>query len=364
MDEQAILSLLEQWGKLRNFTVTRDAALEGRSGTPYDVPLLFEHEEGVAAVYVHDAEGWDYEHVVDDIGAQALVVFDPERRVTPAPRIWVWGREELSTALGDDFVAMAMGEDPQDWPFREGKQIVPRPRAEPTLESELSIDDAMELLPGMDLIGDVDDLLAPEMDMDLSTLSEVKDDEQAEGSIQRMTVLRGDARNMVASELPDLISQKLVLRPEWVLEYRCHLLVEGSLDSQSVTGHLAIDARNKTVRTLTELPATTNALDEEFERLQIREVGATPKEAAQDAIQRIHTRKAKVEVHDPEEDLIYTELRPVKPDPRDLTIGEPTLMYRPLWMLEGQAGRITLDATTGEVLDGSLRSRSTDSIEL
>ena len=27
MDEQAILSLLEQWGKLRNFTLSRDAAL-------------------------------------------------------------------------------------------------------------------------------------------------------------------------------------------------------------------------------------------------------------------------------------------------------------------------------------------------
>lgn len=124
-----LVHLLEELFNLHGHRVTRDAALEGRSGTVYTVPLLAEghttllvtgHFDGTVLTATDVTE---FLTTVDDTGADLGVLCHagattPEAVAIAGSRILLWGRDQMVRLLGEMQLAQCLDESPPMLPLR------------------------------------------------------------------------------------------------------------------------------------------------------------------------------------------------------------------------------------------------------
>lgn len=107
------------------FAVSPEAALEGRSGTVYTVPILAESAAGAIVVSGHldaspleRAEVDEFARCVADVGAdRGVLLHMGETLAEPAGTVLLWDRATVARLLGEARLAEALGEAPPELPL-------------------------------------------------------------------------------------------------------------------------------------------------------------------------------------------------------------------------------------------------------
>ncbi len=122
-----LCALLADAFTVQGYTVSQDAALEGRSGTVYTVPLLAEGESAILLDCVLDGPlderaVLDLVAILDDAGGDRGVLCHlgeatDEARSAAGDRVILWGRDTLVRVLGEARLAAAVGGVPAELPL-------------------------------------------------------------------------------------------------------------------------------------------------------------------------------------------------------------------------------------------------------
>lgn len=136
MHDATLMDLLGEVFTTHGYDCTRQAALEGRSGTVYTIPLLAESEE--RAVIVDADLGSDplaqeavaaVEDVMHDVGADHAVLchLGTVASDLDATDVALWGQDMLLHVIGDAQVSQAVGTTPEPLRFhtRDRQERVP-----------------------------------------------------------------------------------------------------------------------------------------------------------------------------------------------------------------------------------------------
>lgn len=393
------MDLLAQALGHHGFTVTASAALEGRSGTVYTIPLLAErddqafivdaHLDGVVPQEVLD----DLLKVQDDVGADGCVLAHLEPVEATDSPVALWGQDALIRVLGQaalstateyvapepDMLAAPVHDAP---PVAESlSELLPPAFHEAedglSLLDIESLGDASEDDAEEDFLSELDALVDPS-DLDSLADSDVADAPEA-ASAAEATMPPTDAKfallpvQCTAKEAANLVRERLfeagavqmVLHPVYLFDYECDLLAEGSLRYDTIHGRLQVHGTHKHVR---EVDAEAvdpagfgrplDAVPREEKVLRIQEDRA--KQLSRDYLVEAHTRLVDVEVDDDEHGYAYTEKRKVAPRPDHIRLAPKGVFYRVTWRVFGPNGHVDVDGMTGEVQEQALQTPDPD----
>ncbi len=417
MHQPTLRELLADLFAAHGYRVSQDTALEGRSGTLYNIPILAEDDDRYVLVdCAAEEEPVGQETldalatVIDDAGADvAVLVHLGDVDGVPDPSVLLWDRHQVAALVGDSIVAQAGGWAPLQLPLRARRVLAQTPPID--LTSELAAaaspsignrepdwheaDDALDFA-----AFDLDALASPELGSDSSTAPEgpsptpgppghsllaralretvpaARAAPPREGSTSRddafpclpMNVTLEQARHLVRDQIANVERAGLILQPVWIFDYECDLLVGGTLRSETTIGRIEVHATSREVRPIDDPIAP--------EPLRHLPVGIDPEErplrtsqerALQEARQAVvaaNTRVVQVQSDDPEDNFTVSEKKRVEPRPDHVRLTCLGTFHRPLWRLSGVNGSVELDAVTGELATQQLRSSSSSAVML
>lgn len=375
--------------KAHGYSCTTQAALEGRSGTVYTVPLLAERDGEAAVFDVHDG---DVPHdlprsvleVRDDVAAQHAVLCHTGSEPRPVPGIRFWGPRELSRLFGDALLREAAGvgvpeplvaapqvpdeETERVRPVAESvEQILPGAFAEPETSLDL---DAFET---MDLSGlDAQDEPEPVPE----SVPEPEPVHDFASSAARFTypvlpvlVTQAEAREQARERLFNVTHVEMVLQPVHLLDYECDLMGKGTLRYDTVQGRVQVHGTDKTVREVDPLavdPAGfTRLADLSGFPADERTLRASHDRADHNArtfLTEAHTRTVDVQVEDEEYNVSYTEKTKVRPRPDHIRLQHLGVFHRVVWRVRGPNGHVDIDALTGADVQEALQTPDPDAV--
>ena len=397
----ALMDLLAQALQHHGYTVTPSAALEGRSGTVYTIPLLAESDERALLIDAH-LDGvvpaqvpQDLVDVRDDVGADGCVLAHLDVVESHGADVTTWGRDDLVRILGEAALAVATDTEAPALPLASGT-----PETAPVAES------LAELLPpafqedeadGPDLadfslidlesLGEVatmeaGDMPAPkpaDFEAELDALVDPADAVEAtvreepvamEVPAARFPILPAqctakEAADQVRERLFDARNVQMVLHPVCLFDYECDLLAEGSLRYDTVQGRLQVHGTHKHV-----LDVDPEAIDPAgfgrplgdvpFEEKALRINEDRAKELSRDFLVEAHTRLVDVQVDDDDHGFAYTEKRKVAPRPDHIRLAAKGIFHRVTWRVFGPNGHVDVDGMTGAVQEQRLQTPDPD----
>lgn len=160
---------------------------------------------------------------------------------------------------------------------------------------------------------------------------------------------------------------ELLLQPVHLFDYQCDLLVEGSLQYDTVEGRLEVHGTSKAVQDVDPLhldPAKVRPLPADLagraEQKTLRVKPDAARDRVRDHLLETHTRTVEIETGDPDEDYSITERKKVAPRPDQIRIDPLGVVLRPFWRLLGPNGAMLVDAIEGRVVEESLKSPDPD----
>ncbi|MEA3190724.1 MAG: hypothetical protein QOD77_1306 [Thermoplasmata archaeon] len=126
-----VADLLSGLFGLHGYTVSPEAALEGRSGAVYTVPILAESESGTIVVSGHldgsplERDAIDeFARCVADVGADRGVLLHlGEEAAEPAGHVVLWDRATLVRLLGETRLAEALGDPLPEMPLEQPHRV-------------------------------------------------------------------------------------------------------------------------------------------------------------------------------------------------------------------------------------------------
>ncbi len=413
MHQPTLRELLADLFANHGYTVSHDAALEGRSGTLYTIPLLAEDGERYVLVDCADDPVEqetldDLAQVVADVGADiAVLAHTGIQRGAASPAITVWDRNQIAALVGDALVASALGVAPAGLNLRSKRVLAQTDGIDLTagldadyMDQDDSDEAEVELgFPGFDLDG----LTALTADQPPASSPQKSDASQASpGPVRsrsadsllaralRETVPRpgpdapaatppgfpclameidlDQARHLVRQQLSAVERAGLVLQPVWIIDYECDLLIEGTLRSETVSGCIEVHGTSRMVTQLegdvTPGPLVYLPDGMEPEERPLRTSRERALSQAHQAIVAAHTRVVQVQSHDPEDNFTVSEKKRVEPRPDHVRLKCRGTFHRPLWRLSGVNGTVEVDAVTGDVMNQQLRSSSRNAVML
>lgn len=384
------MDLLAEVLATHGYNCTRQAALEGRSGTVYTVPLLAESD---ARALIVDAQMGDdvvplgaigdMADVLHDVGADTAILCH-RGAVESGERqdgVLLWGHDHLVQIIGDAQLAAALDEAPE--PLVLERRNVPSagPLAEslhellPTAffdgvsgDADAALDhpeqETVELvspfdlvaMESMDLLGDLEHNMEGPMDRALQ-------DEAAPATafshpLLPIRLTPDEARLSLRGRMDRIDAVQMVLQPVHILDYECDLLIEGSLRYDTINGRIQVHGTDKLAievdreavdpqgfTRLSELPALPH-----HERT-LRTTDERAKERATAFLLEAHTRMVDVEVDEPDSGFSYTEKKKVSPRPDHIRLAPMGVFHRVLWRFTGPAGQVDIDSLTGMVAE-------------
>lgn len=386
---QRLMECLEGVLRFHGHATTRDAALEGRSGTVYTIPMLAECDE---RAYVVDAflDGVvpaevieQLEEVCRDVGADGAVLCHLEAAETVgSDKVCLWGRDELVRLIGDAQLAEAtdgtarppvMEAKPKpDAPVAESlSDLLPPAFKEPerTGEAPMTTVD----LDALEGLGDgfLDDIAPAEPAPDQAPSIPGPDaPEPAVHPLLPVRVLPEEAKAMVRERLFDASHLEMVLQPVHLVDYECDLLAEGSLRYDTVSGRLQVHGTDKHVIEVdpdaidpdgfTKLPRDEPPRNERVLRVSDERA----KERSRSFLVEAHTRLVDVQVEDNDGSYSYTEKKHVAPRPDHIRLHPLGVYHRVLWRVHGPNGHVDVDAITGALVEQRLQTPDPGTIML
>lgn len=362
-----LCALVAEVFKAHGYKVTAEAALEGKSGTVYAAPLLVEGEQfallverrGVDELVTREMVT-ELGRVVEDTGADKAVFAYLGRIEDDAqdPAVVLWNADIVQELIGNAAV-VPLGVPATTLPLAPKEPAPPAQAAPETLElpqaflEDVAMEEASE--PPLDL-HQLDSLATGE----LETL--------ANYPVAPIVIEGMVAEQKVKSQLYGATSRELVLSPIHVYEYECDLLMEGSLNYDTITGLLEVNASKEVTelgpqfhpKLAGELPPGLTEVEERAMKLNV-ERGQI---LAHEHIMEAHTRTVDVETYDEESDLSMTERKKVSPRPDQVRLQNVGTIHRPYWRIVGPNGSSLVDAVTGEVVGSELRNYDPDIVML
>lgn len=385
MHDSPLMELMEHVLEAHGFSCTRNAALEGRSGTVYTVPLLAEDEEHhvIVDAQLEDdplpmAAVADMCEVLEDVGAN-IAVLCHTGRVEPGTeqeQILLWDPETMRAVIGDTLLAQATGQAPAPLPLQRSpmpvaesiSDIMPAAFQDEPAEVDLA---ALEQLEGAPFALDVDALAMAD------TASTAVDDGPRHDAADPGTtfgypllpvrITPDEARIQLKDRLGQVHDVQMVLQPVHLYDYECDLLAEGSLRYDTVSGRVQVHGTDKVV-----IEVDPEAVDPEgYTRLselpaipgQERTLRATPERAKQrctDFLMTAHSRMVDVEVEDDDNGYSYTEKRKVEPRPDHVRLHHVGTFHRVVWRFIGSGGQVDVDALDCTIIEEVLNRPDPD----
>lgn len=406
-----LLAALSDALRHHGLTVSEDAALEGRSGAVYQIPLLVEadgeaflldlYANGIMPAEVAERLA----DITDDVGASGAILCHLEAAATTDADVRLWGRDDLVRIIGESAFAAA-GLDarpPVLVPERSGPPVaeslsdllppafeddapkngVDLLEAEPAVAfdgmSMFDTDDGIRLegledLPMADLLDDELGLDSPVPAFD--RLPGQQESPAAPPATQYaypllpVRITTQEAVHRVKDRLFRVNAIEMVLQPVHLLDYECDLLAEGSLRYDTVRGRIEVHGTDKHITEVEpeavdpagftkEIPADIEAT----ERTN-RVTDERAKERGRTYLVEAHTRMVPVQIEDADGAFSYTEKKRVAPRPDHVRLHHLGTFHRILWRLRGPNGKADVDALTGQVVEETLASPDTDTIIL
>lgn len=377
MAMDGLCSLISEVFKAHGYSTTADAALEGKSGTVYAAPLLVEGESYALIVErrgvdenVTSAMVEELSRVVEDTGAdQGLLVhlgeIDVGANGVGAGRVIVWNAAKLQAIIGNAAM-IPLGVHPERLPLEAG---APNSEPEPL---DFGLPSGFMDEPPMQTLDEMAMSLQPEPDpLDLHSLDSLKQGELDSSTNYPVTpiVVEGMvAEAKVKSQLYGAGRRELVLSPIHVFEYECDLLLEGSLNYETVRGLLEVNASKEVGELAMEFhPQYAGSLPAGILDVEERAIKINPDRAqilAHDFIMTEHTRIVDIETWDEESDVTMTERKKVSPRPDQVRVECVGTIHRPYWRVVGPNGSSLVDAVTGDVIGSELRNYNPDVVML
>lgn len=371
-----LCSLISEVFKAHGYSTTADAALEGKSGTVYAAPLLVEGESYALIVErrgtdenVTGAMVEELSRVVEDTGAdQGLLVhlgaISPDASGMGAGRVVLWNAAKLQSILGNAAM-IPLGVTPERLPLEADT-----PSSEPE-PMDFGLPTGFmdeEPIPTLDSLA----MESPEPEpLDLHSLDSLSAGELDNATNYPVTpiVVEGMvAEAKVKSQLYGAGRRELVLSPIHVFEYECDLLLEGSLNYETVRGLLEVNASKEVGELANEFhPKYAGDLPAGIMDVEERAIKINPERAqilAHEYIMTEHTRIVDVETWDEESDVSMTERKKVSPRPDQVRVECVGTIHRPFWRIVGPNGSSLVDAVTGDVVGSELRNYDPDVVML
>ena len=369
----ALMDLLAEVLRLHGLEATRNAALEGQSGTVYTVPLLLEgeagafivdaHLDGVVPAQIQD----DLEQVREDVGADGAVLCHLGAAETTDTPVRRWGHDDLVRLIGTARLAEATGAELAPIDLLPEAPLDAGPLAE-------SLDDLLPPafaapepeLPAMTVM-DLDALETMDLEPDLEPEPPAPvPDEPFTRPLLPVRCLPEEARLKVRERLFEAHRVEAVLQPVHLFDYECDLLVEGSLRYDTVRGRIQVHGTDKTVVEVDPEAVDPSGftrmtgLDRPAEERVLRTSDERAKERARHFLVEAHTRVVDVQVDDDDHGFAYTEKKPVAPRPDHVRLNHLGTFHRVIWRVRGPNGHVDVDALTGEPIQETLATPDPD----
>lgn len=374
------------------YDVTRDAALEGRGGTVYTIPLLAEHDDGAFILDAH-LDGVvpldkleAMADIRDDVGADGAILCHLEALEPHDTRVATWGRDDLIRILGEAALSsatryeapapeMEAPEIPDGGPVAESlDELLPPAFREAETEEEFTMID-LEALEDLDTpdLADTPDLSLLDQPLDTPDLAPTSEPEPAPTTVPEtrypMLPVRCTAKEAAAAVRERLFQSSqvhMVLHPVYLFDYECDLLAEGSLRYDTINGRIQVHGTHKGVQDVDPEAVdpkgfTRDAgmdLPRDEKALRIDEDRA--KQLSREFLVEAHTRLVDVQVDDDEHGFAYTEKRKVAPRPDHIRLAARGVHYRATWRVFGPNGHVDVDALTGTVQQETLQTPDPD----
>lgn len=142
--------------------------------------------------------------------------------------------------------------------------------------------------------------------------------------------------------------QKLVLLPYYVFEYSLEVLIEGSIQTKSVKGIIAVNGVSKKFELWKEGFETVVNIEIDHERLE-PVIGLEEAERiAKGSIEKEYSREEEVKIEG--ENITIIEKRKSRPKKGSINLNFISLYYLPVWIIEGRDGLVMINGATGEII--------------
>ncbi len=408
MEADALMDMVADALRAHGYDCTLKAALEGRSGTVYTVPLLAEREGSAVVFDVHEGDVPEdlpsgILDVREDVAAEHAVLCHTGSDPAPIAGIRFWGPRDLSKLFGDALLAEATGIPaelpvvaapdtlaPAPAPVAESvEQLLPTAFSEPEPSLDLDLFESMELgdaasdaaewNPDMDTEGfagfgdlgdastDLEQEHAPEVGANQAAplapaLAETSTPTATSTSAtQRFTypllpvlVTHAEAREQARERLYNVTHVEMILQPVHLLDYECDLMGKGTLRYDTVRGRVQVHGTDKSVQEVDAQavdPAGFSRLADAsgFEGAE-RTLRTSEQRADAEArhhLTEAHTRTVDVQVDDETYNVSYTEKTKVRPRPDHIRLQHLGVFHRVVWRVHGPNGHVDVDAVTG-----------------
>lgn len=385
MDSSALMETVADALKAHGYSCTLNAALEGRSGTVYTVPLLAERNGEAAVFDVHDGDvPADLPSAVldvcDDVEAQHAVLCHTGSEPEPVRGIRFWGPSEMSRLFGDALLAEAAGVAVQEpelaapaLPVAESmEEVLPGAFAEPEPSLDLDVFEAMDLSP--EPVLDAEPTIFENTGFEEMFLASEPESTPAPQSgftypLLPVLITQAEAREQARERLFNVTHVEMILQPVHLLDFECDLMGKGTLRYDTVRGRVQVHGTDKTVREVDPLavdPAGfTRLADVSGFAAQERTLRTSVERAdtnAREHLTEAHTRTVDVQVEDEEYNVSYTEKTKVHPRPDHIRLEPLGVFNRVVWRVHGPNGQVDVDALTGEDVQEALQTPDPDAI--
>ncbi len=381
MEANALMDAVASALRTHGYRCTLQAALEGRSGTVYTVPLLAERDGAAVLFDVHAGDvpmdlPASVVDALEDVAAHHAVLCHTGGEPSPVPGIRFWGPADLARLLGEARLAEAAGVPatepvvaaPEVPVAQSVEDVLPPAFAAPEPSLDLDAFEAMDL-----------DAPTPAETVHAPVFPETMPAEAAPAPAAEpfaypllpVLVTHAEAREQARERLFNVSHVTMVLQPVHLFDFECDLMGKGTLRYDTVGGRVQVHGTDKAVVEVdaqaadpagfTRL-ADVSGFDADERTLRVGDARAD--ELARAQLTEAHTRTVDVVVEDEEYNISYTEKTKVRPRPDHIRLQHLGVFHRVVWRVPGPNGHVDVDALTGQDVQETLATPDPDTVML
>ena len=176
---------------------------------------------------------------------------------------------------------------------------------------------------------------------------EEKPGPDSDAPILKPTITRERAEE-ISSRMGNDVRLDMELVPHHLFDYYCETTVEGRLEPEAHTGHLAVNGFTQTIEEWDPEREVVEELGDEYTRLESKMSSKDAVDSIMDAI--INEYTTTIETVEEKDSATVIEKKKVRPKEDAIEIQDKGIVYLPVWCAEGSKGVMLVDATTGNVI--------------
>ena len=142
--------------------------------------------------------------------------------------------------------------------------------------------------------------------------------------------------------------QEMVLLPYYVFEFSLEVVIEGSMQTKTVGGIIAVNALSREAEIWKKGYETTSRISEDFRKMDARVGLEDARDVAEEKLREEFSKEEEVTIEG--ENVTIIEKRKTRPKKGSLRLDFLGLYHLPVWVVEGARGRVMVNGVTGEII--------------